>query len=249
MSGLYCKGISKSFGGVWALKNVSLRFPASGVIAIIGPNGAGKTSLVNVLTGFLKPDAGRFYLGNIEITNKVPYQIARLGIARTFQDMRLIREVPVMDNVLLATSPHRGDYLFRSILGGSTSRQEIANRERARETLRVVGLAEKAEQLAGHLSYGQQKLLTLACCLASNSSIMFFDEPIAGVYPAFASSILALMRQLKNDGKLILFIEHDMTSVRAVADTVIVMDQGNVVAEGPPHDVLQHPATLEAFLR
>ena len=249
MNGLYCEGLDKSFGGVLALKNVSLRFPTSGVIAIVGPNGAGKTSLVNVLTGFLKPDSGRYYFGHIEITNKLPYQIARLGIARTFQDLRLIREVPVIDNVLLAISPHHGEYLFRSIISGSKSSEEIASRDKALRTLRSVGLAEKAERLAGDLSYGQQKLLTLACCLASNATIMFFDEPVAGVYPALASSILALMRQFKNDGKLVVFIEHDMASVRAVADSVIVMDQGSIIAEGSPQDVLQRPATLEAFLR
>jgi len=248
MKSLRCEGITKTFDGVQALEGLSLDFPSSGIIAVIGPNGAGKTTLLNIVTGFLRPNAGRCFLGEREITRLSPHRIARLGIARTFQDLRLILQVSVLDNVMLARPNQRGERLLWALLRFGVAAEEARNREEAMRLLRFVGLEEKAGELAGELSYGQQKLLTLACCLATEAQILLLDEPVAGVHPEMAARILDLLRQLRDDGKLIIFIEHDITAVRQVADLVIVMDEGKVIAQGPPSEALEKPEIMEAYL-
>jgi ABC-type branched-subunit amino acid transport system ATPase component len=245
---LRCDKVTKSFDGVQALAGVSLEFAGEGLTAIIGPNGAGKTTLVNVLTGFIRPDSGRCFLDERETTRLAPYKIARLGIARTFQDLRLILQVPVLDNVLLARPNQRGERLFYALTRFGVKNEEARNREESMRLLRFVGLDEKADELAGELSYGQQKLLTLACCLATEARILLLDEPVAGVHPEMASRILDLLRTLRDDGKLIVFIEHDISAVRQIADVVIVMDEGRIIAQGEPADVLERTEILEVYL-
>jgi ABC-type branched-subunit amino acid transport system ATPase component len=245
---LRCEGLFKSFDGVCALSGIGTGFPPSGIIAIIGPNGAGKTTLLNVLTGFVRPNAGRCFIGAIETTGLPAYRIARLGVARTFQDLRLIQQVPVLENVMLARPKQKGERLFYALFRFGVAAEEARHREAAMDLLRFVGLEEKANELAGELSYGQQKLLTLACCLATEARILFLDEPVAGVHPEMVSHILDLLRQLRDDGKLVVFIEHDIASVRQVADLVIVMDEGKIIAQGPPDDVLERPEIMEAYL-
>jgi ABC-type branched-subunit amino acid transport system ATPase component len=234
---LRCQGLTKTFDGVQALDEVSLDFPSEEITAIIGPNGAGKTTLLNVLTGFLRPDAGRCFLGERDITHFPAHRIARLGVARTFQDLRLILQVSVLDNVLLARPRQRGEHLLAALLRFGVAAEEARNREEAMQLLRFVGLKDKASELAGELSYGQQKLLTLACCLATEAQILLLDEPVAGVHPEMAARILDLLRQLRDDGKLIVFIEHDIAAVRQAADLVIVMDDGKIIAQGRPSEV------------
>ena len=248
MAILRCEGISKTFDGVQALKGVSFNFPSKGIIAVIGPNGAGKTTLLNIITGFLRPNAGCCFLGEREITRFSPHRIAQLGITRTFQDLRLILQVPVLDNVMLARPNQHGERLLWSLLRFGVAAEEARNREEAMRLLRFVGLGEKAAQLAGELSYGQQKLLTLACCLATEARILLLDEPVAGVHPEMVAQILDLLRQLRDEGKLVVFIEHDISAVRQVADLVIVMDEGKVIAQGPPDVVLEQPEIMEAYL-
>ena len=248
MQTLRCQGLLRLFDGVRALANVGLEFPASGIVAIIGPNGAGKTTLLNVLTGFLRPDAGRCFLGERETTHLAPHRIARLGIARTFQNLRLISQVSTLENVLLARQRQRGETLLGALFRFGVAAEEARNKAEAVRLLRFVGLEEKAAEAAGELSYGQQKLLSLACCLATEAGILLLDEPVAGVHPDMASQILGLLRQLRNDGKLVVFIEHDIAAVRQVADLVVVMEEGAIIAHGPPHDVLQRPEILEAYL-
>lgn len=243
-----CAALAKSFDGVRALARVSLAFPRTGILAIVGPNGAGKTTLLNVITGFLRPDTGTVHFGGREITTLAPWRIVRLGIARTFQELRLIRQVPVLENVMLARPSQRGERLFYALTRIGVAKEETANRTVSMELLRFVGLEEKAEELAGELSYGQQKLLSLACCLATEAHILLLDEPIAGVYPDMAEHILNLLAQLKAQGKLVVFIEHDLAAVRKIADAVIVMDEGKVIAEGSPQDVLARPEIMEAFV-
>jgi len=245
---LGCEGLSKSFDGTQALQDVRLEFPATGIVALIGPNGAGKTTLLNVLTGFLRPDAGRFFLGERELTGLAPHRIARLGIARTFQDLRLISQVPVLENVLLARPNQKGERLLPALLRFGVAQEESRNREQAMRWLRFVGLDQKASEAAGELSYGQQKLLTLACCLASEGRILLLDEPVAGVHPDMVSQILDLLRQLRDQGRLVVFIEHDIAAVRHVADLVIVMDEGRIIAQGRPGEVLERPEIMEAYV-
>lgn len=248
MKKLRCDGICKSFGGVHALKDLNLQFPASGIIAIIGPNGAGKTTLVNILTGFLRPDAGRCYFDEHEITYLPPYRIAQLGIARTFQDIRLIFQVSILENIMLSRPRQTGERLVRAFLRLGVSDEETRSRDESKRILRIIGLEESANKLAGELSYGQQKLLTLACSIATEAGILFLDEPVAGVHPQMASHILNLLNLFREEGKLIVFIEHNISAVRQVADLVIVMDAGKVIAQGNPSEVLERPEILEAYL-
>jgi ABC-type branched-subunit amino acid transport system ATPase component len=248
MAVIRCEGLWKRFNGVQALEGLSLELPRKGISAIIGPNGAGKTTLLNVLTGFLKPEDGRCFLGEHEITRLPPHKIARLGVARTFQDLRLILQVSLLDNVVFARPHQRGERLLGALLRIGMAQEEIRNQEEAMRLLRFVGLEEKVDHLAGELSYGQQKLLTLACCLATEAQVLFLDEPVAGVHPKMAERILALLKDLKDQGKVIVFIEHDIAAVRQLADHLVVMDDGKVIAEGAPVEVLERPAIMEAYL-
>ena len=248
MESLRCSALLKSFDGVRALDDLSLEFPSDGIISIIGPNGAGKTTLINVLTGFLRPEAGHCFLGQQEITHLPPHRIARLGVARTFQDLRLIRQVSVLDNVMLARPNQSGESLLGALFRSGVAKEEARNRVEAMRSLRFVSLEEKVNEPAGELSYGQQKLLTLACCLATEAQILLLDEPIAGVHPDIAVRILDLLRQLRDKGKLIIFIEHDISAVRKVAETLMVMDEGKIIAQGLPEEVLERPEIMEAYL-
>jgi ABC-type branched-subunit amino acid transport system ATPase component len=245
---LRCEALTKTFDGVCALVGVSLGFLESGVTAIIGPNGAGKTTLINVLTGFIRPDSGRVLFGERDITRLAPHKIARLGVARTFQDLRLILQVPAIDNVLLARPNQRGEKLFFALTRIGVKKEEAQNREEAARLLRFVGLEQKAGELAGELSYGEQKLLTLACCLATEAKVLLLDEPVAGVHPEMASRILDLLRQLRDDGRLVIFIEHDIGAVRQIAEHVIVMDHGKIIAQGIPSEALERAEIMEAYL-
>lgn len=243
-----CESLSKSFDGIRALDGVTLSLPSSGITAIIGPNGAGKTTLFNVFNGFLRPDRGRCFLGETETTRRAPHRIARLGVARTFQDLRLISLVSVLDNVLTACPKQRGERLLPALTRAGVKKEEATNEVKAMELLRFVGLEEKAQTPAGELSYGQQKLLTLAVCLATEAWILLLDEPVAGVAPAMVEQILDRLRKLREKGKMILFIEHDIEAVRQIADHVIVMDDGKIVTKGPPADVLVKPEIMETYL-
>lgn len=248
MAAIRCSSISKVFDGVHALSDVNLEIPSSGITAIIGPNGAGKTTLLNVLTGFLQPEAGRCFVGERETTHLSPSRIAQLGVARTFQDLRLILQVSMLDNVLLARPRQNGERLLAALLHFGVADEEARNRQEARRLLQLVGLQEMAYDLAGQLSYGQQKLLTLACCLATEAHTLLLDEPVTGVHPETASQLLDLLGQLREDGKIVVFVEHDIAAVRQVADFVVVMDEGRVIAQGSPHEVLERPEIVEAFL-
>ena len=242
-----CDGLCKSFDGIRALADVQLQFPDTGITAIIGPNGAGKTTLLNVLTGFLRADGGRCFLGDRDTTRLASHQIAQFGVARTFQDLRLILRVSVLDNALLARPTQTGESLVGALLRLGVAAEEARNGDVAMRLIKFVGLEDKAQELAGELSYGQQKLLTLACCLATEARILLLDEPVAGVHPEMVSRILDLLRQLCDQGKLVVFIEHDIAAVRQIADHVIVMDEGKIIAEGPPDEVLDRSEIMEAY--
>jgi len=248
MNTLRCRGLCKSFDGVHALAGVDFQFPTTGIVAIIGPNGAGKTSLLNVVTGFLRPDQGEVLLGGQDITHLPPHRIARLGIARTFQDLRLISQVPAIENVLLARPNQKGERLLPALFRNGVAAEEARNRDLAVRWLKFAGLADHANEPAGELSYGQQKLLTLACCLATDATILLLDEPVAGVHPRMVEQILDLLRQLRGLGKLVIFVEHDLSSVRQVADLVVVMDEGKIIAHGKPSEVLDRPEIIEAYV-
>lgn len=248
MEVLRCENLCKAFEGTPALDGIGVSFPPSGVVGIIGPNGAGKTTFLNVLTGFLRPNAGTVYLGRTKLTHLPPRDIVRAGISRTFQELRVVTLISVLENVMLARPNQSGERLWRALSRIGVEREEHRNRTEAERLLEFVGLADRAGEPAGELSYGQQKLLSLACCLATEARILLLDEPVAGVHPEMAERILGLLEQLRDSGKLIVFIEHDMDAVRKIADVVYVMDDGKVIAEGPPAEVLERPEIMEAFV-
>jgi ABC-type branched-subunit amino acid transport system ATPase component len=246
---LRCVGLKKSFGGLQALHDVTLQFPRPGIIAIVGPNGAGKTTLFHVISGFIKPDAGRCFVREQETTGLPPYKIAALGVARTFQDLRLISQMTVLENVLLARPKQEGEHLLTALLQFSAARaEERSNLAAALRYLEHVGLDRMVEQRAAHLSFGQQKLLTLACCLATEAPILLLDEPLAGVHPEIAERILSLLGELARAGKLILFIEHALSAVAKVAEVAVLMDHGRIVAEGPAADLIRRPELMESYV-
>jgi ABC-type branched-subunit amino acid transport system ATPase component len=177
-----------------------------------------------------------------------PHRISSLGLARTFQDLRLIQQITVLENVMLACPNQRGEHLFYALFRFGVKAEEARNREGAMRLLQFVGLAGKADELAGELSYGEQKLLTLACCMATDAGILLLDEPVSGVGPEMVPRIAELLRRLRNDGKVTIFIEHNISAVREIADVVIVMDEGKVIAQGPPEEVLGRPEIMEAYL-
>ena len=245
---LRCDNIRKSFNGVVALRDVTFHLPGQGIIAIIGPNGAGKTTLINVLTGFVRPDSGSCRFGERELTRLWPHQIARLGVARTFQDVRIVAGMSAIENVMLACPQPRSEGLWGTLIGRQVRADEQRTRQSAVEALRFVGLDRESAQMGGTLSYGQQKLLTLACCLASQANTLLLDEPVAGVHPQMGGRIISLLRDLKQQGKLIVFIEHDIAAVRELADEVIVLDEGKVIARGQTSEVLDRRDVVEAYL-
>lgn len=248
MTGMRSENLRKSFGGLAALAGVEIAFPPQGISAIVGPNGAGKTTLVHILTGFLRPDEGRCFVGAIDCTALSPHRIVRLGVARTFQDLRLVRRLTALENVLLAYPGQRGESLWWALLGLGVASEESQNTARAMELLAFVGLKEKTSERAGELSYGQQKLLTLACALATSPEVLILDEPVSGLHPENVAHILGLLRDLRDKGTLIVFIEHDLAAVREVADNVILMDHGKVLVQGSPAQVLDSPEIIEAYV-
>jgi len=239
----------KSFDGIQAVSDCSFDLNSPGICALIGPNGAGKTTLFNILTGFITPDSGDVRFSGKGITALRPFQISRLGVARTFQDLRLLYQVPVLDNVILACPKQSGENWFNSFIHPrKVAQEEQKNRERAEHWLDFVGLTDYRYSLAEELSYGQQKLLSLACCLATEGELLLLDEPVSGINPDTIQKILGLLKQLVSKGKTIFFIEHNIEAVREISDRVIVMDEGRLIADGPPDKILDDPKIIEAYL-
>ncbi|MDZ7364188.1 MAG: ABC transporter ATP-binding protein [candidate division KSB1 bacterium] len=246
---LTVENLSKTFDGLRAVDDFSFVVAKGRIVSLIGPNGAGKTTVFNIITGFLAADGGEvFYQG--KQTNGLPaYQIAQRGMARTFQDLRLIKSLPVIENIILARPQQSGEHFLSAVMRRKKLlHEEARNRQKALELLEFVGLADKQNNLAGALSYGQQKLLTLACCLAMEADLLLLDEPVSGVHPDMIAKMLSLITQLAAAGKTILFIEHNIEAVMQVADHVVVMDAGRKIAEGPPQMIKDNPEILEAYL-
>ena len=241
--------VSRSFGGICAVNNVSLGFEEGKVFCLIGPNGAGKTTLFNLITGYLRPARGRIYYRDRDITTLKPWQIARLGVGRLFQDIRVFNRLAVLDNVLTAFKNQPGENALISLVAPwKVAREEKRLVERARDLLSLVGLAEQEESLAEDLSYGQQKLLSIARLLAADTDVLLLDEPTAGVTPFRVKALLDLIRKLAGAGKTIAVIEHNMSVVFEIADWVYFIDEGQVASFGIPNDVLGDPDIRAAYM-
>lgn len=249
MSVLELVGISKSFDGIKAVDSVFLDFSSNKITALIGPNGAGKTTVFNLISGFLKPDEGNIKLKGQNLIGLPPFRIARAGIGRLFQDVRIFKEMSVLDNVMAAFNEQAGEKWWAPLIKAfKVKKQEKTLVQRADQLLRFVGLLEKRDDLAESLSYGQQKLLSIARLLASDAEILLLDEPTAGVSPAMVPQLLDLIRSLRDQGKAIILIEHNLNVVTEIGDWVFFMDEGQVTYFGLPADVLGNPEVRQAYI-
>ncbi len=242
-------GVSKNFGGLPALAEVSFSLAKGQVTALIGPNGAGKTTLINCLSGVLKPDRGSIIFAGLELVGRAPQEIAALGIARTFQNLRLFPRLSVLDNVLCGLTCQAGCSWWQALL----RTPGLRHRERrlkltALEALDTFGLADKAGWPAAVLPYGDKKRLEMARAFVSQPVLTLLDEPVAGLNAEETAEVAALIRFMRQSGRTMLLVEHDMDLVMGVSDQVVVLDGGRRIAQGTPAEVRVNPLVLEAYL-
>lgn len=241
--------LSKSFGGLQALDRVSFEVQMGAIQALIGPNGAGKTTCFNLISGILPPSSGSIRLMGQEISGLPPHQIARLGLARTFQNIQLFTGMTVLDNVLVGQHIHlRGGLLATLLNLPSIRRQERRSVDLVMELLDFVGLADKAHWQADNLAYGEQRRLEIARALALQPRLLLLDEPAAGMNPRETEDLMALIAAVQERHITVLLIEHDMNLVMNISQRIVVFDQGRVIAQGPPRAIRQNPQVIEAYL-
>ena len=249
MALLEIQGLSKSFGGLHAINGLDFHVEEGEVVSVIGPNGAGKTTFFNLVTGMETPDEGSIVFDGQELVGLRPNQILQLGMARTFQNVRLFPAMTVLENVQVGQHARTKAGLLGAIFKTPSQRREEKEiEERAMALLKKFKLDAKADDFAASLSGGQRKLLEMARALMSEPQLVMLDEPMAGVNPALTQSLLDHILDLKDEGMTVLFVEHDMHMVRHIADWVIVMAEGKVVAEGDPISVMKDPAVIDAYL-
>lgn len=245
---LVADGISRSFGGVKAVDVEHLEIPRNAITALIGPNGAGKTTLFNLLSGFDKPDTGKWSFNGRALAGVPAFKSARMGQVRTFQLTKVLARLTVLESMKLGATGQRGESLLASVFPPIWRAQEKQIHERALRLLKKFKLLEKKDDYSASLSGGQRKLLEMARALMTEPEFVLLDEPMAGVNPALVQSLLDHVLDLKAEGMTVLFVEHDMHMVRHIADWVVVMAEGRIVAEGPPREVMQNPAVIDAYL-
>ena len=241
--------ISKHFGGLKVLEEVSFNVPQGGIFGLIGPNGAGKTTVFNLLTGLLQPSRGTIRFNGIDLSGLAPHAITGLGIARTFQNIRVFKEMTLLENVVVGMHAHLDYGLSSLLLNLSPFRQVEADaRLQALELLSWMRLDQKAHLLAGNLSYGEQRRLEFARALATKPKLLLLDEPVAGMNPAEKNELMAEIVNIRQRGFTIFLIEHDMRFVMGLCDRVAVLNFGRIIAEGSPTQIQQNPAVIEAYL-
>jgi branched-chain amino acid transport system ATP-binding protein len=246
---LSAAGIAKRFGGVQALADVTFTIRKGEIYGLIGPNGAGKTSLFNVLTGIYAPDSGTFEFDGAPLANLKPNEVAARGIARTFQNIRLFANLSALENVMVGRHVRTHAGVFGAITRNAATRaEERAIERRAQELLQYVGVARRANDLAKHLPYGDQRRLEIARALATEPRLLALDEPAAGMNATETASLRTLLESIRRDGTTILLIEHDMKLVMSVCDRVLVLDYGKKIAEGTAAEVQGDPQVIAAYL-
>ena len=240
--------ISREFGGLRAVDVAHLEVQRGVITALIGPNGAGKTTFFNLLTGFDQPTTGKWSYNGKSLNRMAPHKVARLGMVRTFQLTKVLSRLTVIENMRLGATGQRGESMLSAMFAPLWRSQEKANTVRADDLLQRFKLDAKRGDFAGSLSGGQRKLLEMARALMVDPELIMLDEPMAGVNPALKQSLLGHVKSLRDEGRTVLFVEHDMDMVRDISDWVVVMAAGKIVAEGPPEAVMANPAVIDAYL-
>jgi branched-chain amino acid transport system ATP-binding protein len=241
--------ISKRFGGLHVLQDVTFSVPQGSIFGLIGPNGAGKTTVFNLVTGLLQPSGGGIVFNGRDLRGVPPHRITELGIARTFQNIRVFKEMTLLENVVVGMHDHL-DYGFAGLLLNLASFRGVERRarERALELLSWVRLDHKAHMLADSLSYGEQRKLEFARALATEPKLLLLDEPVAGMNPSEKTELMAEIVNIRQRGFSIFMIEHDMRFVMGLCDRIAVLNFGRIIAEGAPDDIKNNPEVIEAYL-
>jgi branched-chain amino acid transport system ATP-binding protein len=241
--------VSKHFGGLQVLQEVTLTIPARGIFGLIGPNGAGKTTVFNLISGLLSPSAGTIELAGQRLDGMAPFRISRLGVARTFQNIRVFREMTLLENVLVAMGDHsRYGALTALVPLSRYQRAQRREQESARELLARVGLADKFDHFAGALSYGEQRRLELARALATEPKVLLLDEPAAGMNAVEKQQLMDEIATLDEGGLSILMIEHDMRFIMGLCRQIAVLNFGRLIAQGTPDEIRANTEVIEAYL-
>lgn len=240
--------ITRQFGGLTAVNVDHVEIQRGSITALIGPNGAGKTTFFNLLTGYDSPNSGTWSFNGKALNGIPPHKVARLGMVRTFQLTKALYRLTVIENMLLGARAQKGESVLLSVFPWIWRSQEAAIRVKATSILTNFKLLEKQDDFAAALSGGQRKLLEMARALMVEPEMVMLDEPMAGVNPALKQSLLEHIKELRNEGKTVLFVEHDMDMVHEISDWVIVMAQGQIIAEGTPATVMSNAQVIEAYL-
>jgi branched-chain amino acid transport system ATP-binding protein len=247
---LSLREVSKQFGGLAAVRDLNFEVPAGALYGLIGPNGAGKTTVFNLLTGVYQPSTGEIRFDGRRVDGRPPYEIARRGITRTFQNIRLFSDMTVLENVMTARHLRSRQWVFDAIVGsGRHHREERESRQRAVELLEIMDLVDVADEPATSLPYGRQRRLEIARALATSPKLLLLDEPAAGMNPQEATDLMKLIRWIRDHFQLtIVLVEHNMKVVMGISEMIQVIDHGEPIAFGTPEEIQKNPAVIEAYL-